>query len=172
MKTSRGGEQALERLIETIGNALIPHDFRRHRRATMAGLGVVAFWRRCTWNTNRAVVILRRPPGDFALREFCQRIKWKLLWQTRFIPFLYEVGLQVVIVGDGPDGSSEDAGRLQNVVDRVSNQFVVLQSVFVVEEAQKRYAFARTWGQFVTGKFQDAICSGIETAGFKADEAI
>ncbi len=55
-------------------------------------------------------------------------------------------------------------------MDVVSNQFVVLQSVFVVDESIKRYACARTWGQFVTGQFQDAIAGSIETAGFKAVE--
>jgi hypothetical protein len=92
----------LERLIETIGHALAPHGFRPHRRSAMADLSVIAFWRRCTWNTNRAVAVIRRPEGDFDVRTFCQRIKWRILWQTRFIPFLYEVGLQ--IEGKNPEG--------------------------------------------------------------------
>jgi hypothetical protein len=121
-------------------------------------------------NTNRAVAVLRRPEGNFAIGPFCRRIKWRLLWHTRFVPFLYEVGLQVVLVGNGLEEALDDPERLRQVVDKVSNQFVVLQSVFVVDESAKRYACARTWGQFVTGQFQDAISRGIEAAGVKAVE--
>jgi hypothetical protein len=134
----------------------------------MSDLGVTAFLRRCTWNSNRAVAVLLSPEGDFDLRPFCQRIKWRLLWQTRFIPFLYEVGLQLIIVGDGLDETIEDPGRLRGAVDKVSNQFVVLQSVFVVDRVSMCYACARTWGQYITGRFQDSIARGIEEAGFKA----
>jgi hypothetical protein len=160
----------LDRLIATIEAALAPLGFRRHRRAGMADLGVVAFWRRCTWNTNRAVAVVRRPEGDFDVRTFCRRIKWRLLWRTRFIPFLYEVGLQVIVVGDGLEEVIDDPRRLRGVVDMASNQFVVLQSVFVMDESAKRYSCARTWGQIITGQFQDAIANGIEAAGFKASE--
>ncbi len=100
----------MERLIVTIGEALAPHGFRPHWRPEMANPGVVAFWRRCTWNTNRVVAVLRRPEGDLDFRGFCQRIKWRLLWRTRFIPFLYEVGLQIVVVGDGLEQVIDDSG--------------------------------------------------------------
>src|SRR4051794_37941897 len=103
----------------------------------MADLGVAAFWRRCTWNTNRAVAVLRRPEGDFAIGPYCQRIKWRLLRHTRFVPFLYEVGLQLIVVGDGLEQVIDAPEKLREIVDKVSNQFVVLQSVFVVDESTK-----------------------------------
>ena len=47
------------------------------------------------------------------------------------------------------------------------NQFVVLQSIFLVDTEEKVYCSARTWGQFITGKFQNAIASGIEQLSYE-----
>jgi hypothetical protein len=80
---------------------------------------------------------------------------------------LYEVGLQVIIVGDGLEQTLDLPDSLRGVVDLLSNQFVVLQSVFVVDTSTNRYAAARTWGQVITGEYQDAIAEGIEAAGIK-----
>jgi hypothetical protein len=41
-----------------------------------------------------------------------------------------------------------------------------------VDASARRYSSARTWGQFVTGEFQDSIGKAIETSGdlsFDAD---
>lgn len=130
----------------------------------MANLGVEAFWRRCTWNTNRAAALVRWPDGDSDIGPYCRWIKWKLVGQTKFVPFIYELGLQLVVVGDGLRQVVDAPEKLAKVVDLASNQFVVLQSVFVVDESTKRYAHARTWGQYVTGKFQTSIARAIESA--------
>ncbi|AMV38333.1 hypothetical protein [Planctomyces sp. SH-PL62] len=157
----------MERLIAPLGDKLGALGFRRHERPRMADLNVIGFWRRCTWNSNRAVAVLRRPPGDVAIGPYCQQAKWKLLRCTRFIPFLYEVGLQIVVVGEWPEHAPDDGRTLQQSVDKVSNQFIVLQSLFSVDESSNRYACARTWGQLVTGRFQDAIADSLEAAGIQ-----
>ena len=131
----------------------------------MAELGVVAFWRRCTWSTNRAVAVACPGSPVADLRAYCQQLKWTLLRQTRFVPFLYELGLQLIVVTDSGDETSSGP-ELANVVDRISNQFVVLQSVFVVNFIDGRYSSARTSPQTVTAPVQDAIEQGIEAAGF------
>jgi hypothetical protein len=157
---------ALESLSIAIGSQLAAHKFRGHWRRRMPSLGCAAFWRLCTWNVNRAVALLKRPEGPFHVGDHCQKMKWRLLWLTRFIPLLYEVGLQMVLCGNGLEALLGDPQSLQEDVDGYSNQFVVLQSIFVVDTQTKRYASARTWGQLVSGKYQDAIVAGIEQVGY------
>lgn len=134
----------------------------------MTDLGVIGFWRRCTWNTNRAVAVLRRPEGAVEIGPFCQQAKWKLRRCTRSIPFLYELGLQIVIVGNWPENSPDESETLRQSVDKVNNQLVVLQSIFSIDEATHRYVAARTWGQIISARFQDAIARGIERAGYRS----
>ncbi len=155
-------------LVEKLGDALCREGFSPHWRDRMTRLGCVAFWRRCTLNTNRAVALLQRPEGDFAAGPYCQKMKWRLVWLTRFCPFFYEVGLQVVLCGDGLEQAMGPPGELQNYVDRLSNQFVVLQSLFVVDTASGTYRAARTWGQVITNPVQKAIDDGIKAAGYSA----
>ena len=159
---------ALERLIEFVGWQLAGHGFCTHWHYRMTGLACAAFWRRCTFNINRAVAVLQRPDTDFEIGPYCQKMKWRLFWLTRFVPFFYEVGLQIVLSGDGLEKLLENSPALESLVDRSSNQLVVLQSIFVVDTTVGKYDAARTWGQVITGKYQDAIAAGIEEAGFSA----
>jgi hypothetical protein len=39
----------------------------------------------------------------------------------------------------------------------LDNQRLIVQSIFAVHESRECFVSARTWGQFLTGKFQDAI---------------
>ena len=39
----------------------------------------------------------------------------------------------------------------------IDNQWAIVQSLFLVDTADGSYSSARSWGQFVTGKYQDAI---------------
>jgi hypothetical protein len=157
---------AIQALVGTIGTLLGQQGFRPHWRDRMARLGCVAFWRRCTLNTNRAVALLKRPDADFEVGPYCQKMKWRLLWLSRFCPVFYDLGLQVVICGEGLEQAMGRPGELQNYVDLFSNQFVVLQSLFAVDTATHKYRAARTWGQVITGPVQDAIGEGIRAAGY------
>lgn len=85
---------------------------------------------------------------------------------TRFCPLLYEVGLQVVLCGEGLAAAVGSTRELQKYVDLFSNQLVTLQSLVVVDLAAGWYAPARTWGQVISGPFQDAIVVGIQSAGY------
>ena len=156
----------MDELAESIRDHIRPHGFLRHSRPGMAGLGVVGFWRRRTLMSNRAVALVRRPEADFEFGPFCQSLKWKLMRQTLSVPFFYEVGLQIVVAGEGLGPLLDRPGGLVSVVDQYDNQFVVLQSVFAVDLTTHRYSCERTWGQILTGKFQDAIASGIRAGGY------
>ncbi len=155
-------------LVESIGGLLSRQGFSPHWRDRMAHLGCVAFWRRCTLNTNRAVALLQCPEGNFAVGPYCQKMKWRLIWLTRFCPLFYELGLQVVVCGDSVQQAMGSPGELQNYVDRFSNQFVVLQSLFAVDTTSRLYRAARTWGQVITDPIQEAIDDGIKAAGYSS----
>lgn len=43
------------------------------------------------------------------------------------------------------------------MVDRYDNHWSIIQSVFIVQAGVGLVATARTWGQYVTGKYQDVI---------------
>jgi hypothetical protein len=63
--------------------------------------GLKASWRRNTWNTNRAAAVIEAPGADVAIGPHRRRMKRKLLRQAWSIPFLYGLGLRVVVAGDG-----------------------------------------------------------------------
>jgi hypothetical protein len=159
-------EIAFERVIEAVGEELTDHGFRTHSHPRMDALDCIAFWRLCTLNINRAVAVLRLPESEIGVGEYCQKMKWRLLWLTRFVPFIYELGLQVVVCGDGLEQLLGTPDMLKRQVDSFSNQFVVLQSIFAVDTQTRRFTQTRTWGQVVTAKYQDAIVFGIRKAGF------
>src|SRR5439155_27001433 len=78
--------------------------------------------------------------------------------------------LQIVWCGEGLQDALGAPGERQRYVDRFSNQFVVLQSVFAVDTQARWYAAARTWGQSSTGPVQDAIAEAIRAAGYSHRE--
>ena len=158
----------IQALVESLDKSLRCHRLVPHWRKGMGRLGCVAFWRRCTLNTNRAVALLERPQGEFAVGPYSQKMKWRLLWLTRFCPLFYELGLQVVVYGEEMKQAIGPDGELQQYVDRFSNQFVVLQSLFAVDATSGVYRAARTWGQLITNPIQEAIDQGIKAAGYSS----
>src|SRR5689334_17186214 len=109
-------------LITELDNTLIPRGFRRR-----AAEGVLGCWVRRTLMTNRAVVVIQAPPdADPALFARDQKRASRKA-AGFFIPVLYEIGLQIVVVG--PPVRTDPT----RVVDRYSNQVCILQSVHVVD---------------------------------------
>lgn len=126
-------------------------------------------------------------PTRANLAELGQASKKALAKQLGYLFFLYTVGIQVVWVGEGlrGEGSAKEAssgvqgeaapanpyappaaplerrppsfGELEKGVDRFDNQWGIIQSVFVFDLDTGERWQARTWGQVVTGRFQDAI---------------
>ena len=54
------------------------------------------------------------------------------------------------------------SNNLRDYVDKVDNQRVVLQSIHVIDSYNKENKSVRTWGQWLTGKYQDLIEKTIE----------
>lgn len=147
-------------ITEAIESELAPHGFqRRDLKHPVEGLDVVVVLARRTWNTNRAAVVLRAPTGE-PVGPLGQRHKIQLGKAIGYFPLFWGLGLQLIWVGEGIDDKD-----LDQHVDKYDNQRCILQSIFVADSSAKVGCSARTWGQLVTGKFQDAIARGI-TAGY------
>lgn len=144
-------------LTERLERALSVHGFEpKDIGPIVEGVEIAGAWVRKTWNTNRAVVHLRAPPGQDHLGKIAQQIKIPLGKALGYFPFFYGMGLQVVWSGEA---ILDRAAQLDGCVDAFDNQRCIVQSLFAVDLSLGRYRQARTWGQAITGKFQDAIAS-------------
>ncbi len=156
-------------LRDALEPALAPLGFR----TAASPEGVAAAWVRKTWNTNRAVVLVERDADD--LGPWAQANKLRIGTALGYFPFFYGMGLQVVGIvpsAAGADGFTKngaplvlslDDDALGAYVDRIDNQRCIIQSLFAVDRAG-HVAQARTWGQLVTGRFQDAIARTLDDA--------
>lgn len=146
---------ALIALASSLDLHLGPHGFvivEPDDRARAAG--VTRGYLRKTWNTNRGVLLTRSPsPEPAALRghvELLRREGGRLLGSS----WWSQLGVQLVLLFDA---ATPPEPALQALVDMINTQGVLIQSVFAVDLTSGAHTSARTWGQFVTGKFQDAI---------------
>lgn len=116
-----------------LNDELTPHGFRQLAPVPeVEGARVVAIWKRKTWNTNRGVVVVAVDDSVIDPGEYARLNRRRFGKLVGYIPLLYEVGLQVVLVG--PD-LLQRAARLNEYVDQINTQWVVLQSIHVVDAA-------------------------------------
>ncbi len=109
-------------------------------------------------NTNRAVAMIEWPSGSTSPGELAKEIKIHLGQKIGYFPFLYPLGLQVIVCGNSVSDHTEGLDRY---LDNLDNQRVILQSLHVVDIRGLQSSSVRTWWQFVSGHFQDAIEKGI-----------
>jgi hypothetical protein len=114
--------------------------------------------KRQTWNTNRAVCVLKKNsmPSNFDL--YIKEMRKLAAFKVKFFPFFYGVGIQMIVICPG---IIESIGEPKDYVSNVDNQWAIVQSLFLIDDETKIFKEARTWGQFVTGKFQDIISETI-----------
>jgi hypothetical protein len=112
--------------------------------------------KRQTWNTNRAVVVHYIPTMPDDIRRYLRVLRRQVAFRCGFVPFLWGIGIQVVLVV--PESVESDVNPAA-LVAQIDNQWAIIQSVFIVDPGARTFAEGRTWGQFVTGKFQDAIAA-------------
>jgi hypothetical protein len=140
-------------LISELTRTMDDHGF--HRVTDTSSIpDATLLLKRQTWNTNRAVVVVApaQPPTDMC--DYLRRLQRQVAFRCGFFPLFWGIGIQVVLVTPGVLQS--DIDPLQYVA-RVDNQWAIIQSVFLADPASQTSRSGRTWGQFVTGKFQDAI---------------
>src|SRR5258706_2537239 len=147
------------RLAQCIDEAVAIHGFRQFRPdAVTSPLPWISAWKRKTWNTNRGIALLTMPEQAAHAGEYALDIRTKAGKPIGYIPFLYELGLQLVLAGPGILRKSEGLDRS---LTKVHNSTVLLQSIHIVDPVQKGSRSVRAWGQFVSGKFIDAVETGI-----------
>ncbi len=141
-------------LVAEIIASLTEHGFRQVTNGPDSIPAAKALLKRQTWNTNRAVVVvdLAEIPGDF--KEYLRRLRNQVAFRCKFFPFFWGIGIQAVVIA--PHIATQGIDPAMHVA-RVDNQWAIIQSVFLVDTAAQSFFEGRTWGQFVTGKYQDAI---------------
>jgi hypothetical protein len=150
-----------DKLIECVEAELKKHSFQRMTATpNLPYVTIAAVWKRRNINMNRAVALLSFPDALQSPGQFAQSIKVPLGKAIGYIPVLNELGLQIIIAGPGLLVWSND---LSKFLDKINNQRVILQSLHIVDLTARDSASARTWGQAVTGRYQDAIENGIKT---------
>jgi hypothetical protein len=110
--------------------------------------------KRQTWNTNRAIVVVSPTETPSDIDEYLRQLRKRVAFRCGFFPFFWGIGIQVIVVAPGLSQGGIDPGKY---VARVDNQWAIIQSVFLADPTAGTYRAGRTWGQFVTGRFQDAI---------------
>lgn len=110
--------------------------------------------KRQNFNTNRAIAVVELDalPPDFG--AFVRDVRLRVAKQCGYIVVLWPIGIQLVVVAPGLSTYGIDPSNYLAVID---TQWALVQSIFLVDPRSGTYQGARTWGQFVTGKWQDAI---------------
>lgn len=142
-----------EELLSDLAVTLAEHGFRK----VSDGGGIpeaMLILKRQTWNTNRAVVVLCPAHSPADIRAYLREVRRRVAFRCGFVPLFWGIGIQVVMISPGIAQSGIEPAKH---VARVDNQWAIIQSIFVVDPCTRSYCGARSWGQFVTGKFQDAI---------------
>ena len=148
-----------EKLIAEITRELAAYSFLKEDiTPVLDKTRVLAVWKRKTWNTNRAVAMIEWPGGATSPGELAQEVKIQLGRKIGYFFFFYPLGLQVIVCAKSLSDQTEGLDRY---LDQLDNQRVILQSLHVVDIGGLQSSSVRTWGQFVSGRFQDAIENGI-----------
>ncbi len=148
----------------TLANALdlrlSPHGFAivAPDQASTA-LGVVRGYHRKTWNTNRAVFLASLNSADepglrarvLELQRESGRVFGSSWWSQLGLQLVFEV-----------EGAAPPRALLEDLVASFNTQGVLVQSLFAVQAGASTWTSARTWGQVITGKFQDAIAAALD----------
>ena len=142
-----------EELLPDLTRTMAEHGFRQVTDLK-AIPDAALLLKRQTWNTNRAIVVVSpaNPPSD--TRGYLRQLRRHVAFRCGFFPFLWGIGIQVVIVSPGISQSGIDPSQH---VARIDNQWSIVQSIFLADPVASSYRAGRTWAQFITGKFQDAI---------------
>lgn len=145
----------LDVFVQSLDGALAPFLFRKVIQTPVSpDFRVVAAWTLKTWNINRAVVVIEPFSAVEDLRKFVRIVKRQLTKPLGYFPLLYSLGFQIIVVGHQ---TSKWTPRPSQVVDKFDNQISVAQSIFIIDADTEEATGATTWGQFISGKFQDEI---------------
>lgn len=114
----------------------------------------IFFWKKRNLNINRSIILIEFKDtiklND--LVSFVHEIKLLLGKETGYIPFINEVGMQIIVIAD-----NIILEKTKKPVDTINNFKAIIQSFFIIDKANKLYYKSITWGQTISAKFQDLI---------------
>lgn len=113
-----------------------------------------------TLNINRAIAVVKFSEVPQDLDNYLKVLRKNVAFKVGFFPLFYGVGIQVIIIANCID--LENINTI-NLVSKVDNQWSIVQSVFMLDTTRKLFNATRTWGQIVTGKYQNKIGEVIES---------
>ncbi|MBI3856710.1 MAG: hypothetical protein HY293_13565 [Planctomycetes bacterium] len=145
-------------LAQCIDHAVAPHGFERLMKAGPPPIRWVAAWKRKTWNSNRGIALLSLPDQAPHAGEYALDIRSRAGKSIGYIPFVCELGLQLVLTAPG---ILKKGDGLDRYVTKINNSTVLLQSIHLIDPESRESLSVRTWGQVLTGRFIDAIEEGI-----------
>ena len=116
--------------------------------------GCVYLSKRQTLFSNRAICVFRLTDLPEDINAYLKMIRNKIAFKVGFFPLLWGLGLQVILICLGATDIKESAS---DFVAKVDNQWAIIQSVFLVDPEKNEFISGITWGQFLTGKYQDEI---------------
>lgn len=138
-----------DELVEALANRMEPLGYVR-----VECPGAIAAWRRQKWGTNRGLIVVTLPEGVDP-EEFVHREKYVLGKEVGYFPVVYGLYIQMVLVG-------WSELPLDGCVDKIDNQRCIVQSCHLVDPDRRARESARTWGQFLSSEFHDAIEAGLD----------
>jgi hypothetical protein len=150
-------------LVREVTAALDPHGFREVPEPGKTVPNAVLLLKRQTVNTNRAVVAVSLPavPADFG--KYLSGLRKQVAFRCRFFPLFWGIGIQVIVLAPKLLETAIDPARHVALAD---NQWAIVQSLFLLDTTSMHYREGRSWGQVVTGKYQDAI-AGVVARSFE-----
>ena len=116
--------------------------------------GCVYLSKRQTLNSNRAICVIQLAKLPDDIQKYLMTVRTKVAFKVGFFPLFWGLGLQVILICPGISSINEP---ISSFAAKVDNQWAIIQSVFFVDPEEGNFIARRTWGQFLTGKYQDEI---------------
>jgi hypothetical protein len=143
-------------LSKELSEQLENYEYKQHQqRFSDSIIHRIEFWKLRNINMNRSVVLIE-VNQSIALEKLIlhlHSIKYELGKATGYIPFLNEVGIQLIVVGNMIT-STECSVK---PVDTFSNQRALIQSIFIIDKRNRKHFRSITVMQTITGKVQALI---------------
>jgi hypothetical protein len=105
-------------------------------------------------------------PDDLA--PLLNAMRREVALRCGFFPFFYGLATQLVLFVTGHPPNGKDLG---GYIDKFDNQWSIIQSIFVVHHELGLVSAARTWGQSISAKYQDAIAAAFNQPNLFSERA-
>ena len=147
--------------IEQVQLSLAEHGFKAVHGYEEKIPECVCLLKRQTLSTNRAVCIVQLSEIPNDIKSYISSLRTRVAFKVGFFPLFWGLGLQVVILCPNITNGSFSP---RDYVAKIDNQWAIVQSIFFVDPKKCEFVEGRTWGQFLTGKFQDTISKELQTS--------